>query len=86
MPLRRGADGRLGVESAGAGVTVNVINQAPGAQASATARTDSAGNRIVDVVIEQVKAAIAGDIARGAGPIPAALSGTYGLNRVAGAY
>lgn len=85
MPLRRGPDGRLGVDAAGAGVTVNVINNASGTQATARERSDG-GNRIIDVVIEQVKSSIAGDISRGAGPIPGALAGTYGLNRVAGAY
>lgn len=86
LPLRRGPGGRLGVESGAGGVTVNVINTAAGTQATAHERTDAGGNRIVDVVIEQVKAAIAGDITRGSGPIPGALAGTYGLNRVAGAY
>lgn len=86
LPLRRGPGGRLGVEAGAGSVTVNVINHASGAQATAHERTDAGGNRIVDVVIEQVKAAIAGDITRGSGPIPGALAGTYGLNRVAGAY
>ena len=38
------------------------------------------GTRVVDVFIDRVKSSIAGDINRGAGPIPAALSGTYGLS------
>lgn len=67
------------------GVVVNVVNNASGVQASARERTDN-GTRIIDVMIEQVKSSIAGDISRGAGAIPSALSGTYGLNRVAGAY
>lgn len=88
MPLTRGPGGRLGVDASGVGgsVTVNVINKADGTRASARERTDSSGARVVDVLIEQVQGAIAGDIARGAGPVPSALAATYGLNRVAGAY
>lgn len=85
MPLKRGPDGTLGVRGGGSNVTVNVVNHANGTQATARERNEG-GNRIIDVMIEQVKSSIAGDIARGAGPIPGALSGTYGLNRVAGAY
>ena len=85
IPLRRGPNGRLGVEGVGSNVQVNVINNASGTQATARERTDG-NNRIIDVVIEQVKGSIAGDISRGAGPIPAALGSAYGLNRVAGVY
>ena len=70
----------------GANVQVNVINNASGTQAQARERTDSNGGKIIDVFIEQVKGAIAGDIARGDGAIPAAMSRTYGLNRAMGAY
>ena len=41
---------------------------------------------MLDVFVEKVKGAIAGDIARGDGAVPAALNSTYGLSRVAGAY
>lgn len=70
----------------GGNVTVNVVNNANGAQARTQERQDSNGNRIIDVMIEQVKASIAGDIARGVGTIPSALERTYGANRAAGAY
>lgn len=88
LPLARLGNGKLGVQSAGGGasVQVNIINNAQGAQATANERTDQNGNRIVDVLIEQVKGSIASDIGRGRGPIPGALASTYGLNRVAGAY
>lgn len=86
LPLRRGRGGVLGVEaSGGANVTVNVINQA-GAQVTQRERQDGQGNRIIDVMIEQVKRAVAGDIARGGGAIPSAMESAYGLNRGAGAY
>lgn len=70
----------------GSNVTVNVVNNAGGTQASAAERQDGNGNRIIDVIIEQVKASIAGDIARGTGTVTSALERTYGANRAAGAY
>lgn len=69
----------------GSGVIVNVHNNATGAQATTREREEN-GMTVIDVMIEQVKTAIAGDISRGAGAVPNALQGTYGLNRVAGAY
>jgi len=77
------AQNRPGV---GASVQVNVINNASGTQAKASERSDGNGGRIIDVMIEQIKGAIASDISRGDGSIPAAMSRTYGLNRAAGAY
>jgi len=86
MPLKRGADGKLGVASQGAGnVVVNVINNGEG-QAKTEKRSDGRGGSIIDVVIEQVRGAIASDISRGSGPVPAAMQSSYGLNRAAGAY
>jgi lambda family phage tail tape measure protein len=70
----------------GGNVTVNVVNNAAGTQATAKERTDGGGNRFVDVFIEQIKGAIASDITRGSGAVPSAIQGTYGLNRTAGAY
>jgi hypothetical protein len=69
----------------GSGVVVNVINNVTGAQASTRERQEN-GTTVIDVMIEQVKSAIAGDISRGSGSVPSALQGAYGLNRVAGAY
>lgn len=88
FPLKRGADGKLGVVAHGAGggdVTVNVINNTD-AQARTERRTDGRGNSIIDVVIERTKAAIASDIGSGSGAVPAALQSTYGIKRTAGAY
>ena len=87
MPLSRGPDGTLGVRVQGTGaVTVNIINNASGAQATQSTRSDGKGNQVIDVFIEQLKGAIAGDIARGNGAIPAALGRTYGLNPTPGMY
>lgn len=84
LPLKRGPGGALGVQAAG-NVQVNVINNANGTQATASERQDG-DTRIIDVMIEQVKSAIGGDIARGGGPVSGAIERTYGLNRTAGAY
>lgn len=85
MPLKRGANGKLGVESSGSGgVVVNII-EAPG-KGGQTQQRQEGGQNVLDVFVEKVKGAIAGDIARGDGAVPAALNSTYGLNRVAGAY
>lgn len=70
----------------GSNVVVNVVNNASGAKATAQERQDSNGQRIIDVVIEQVKASIAADISRGVGTVTSALERTYGANRTAGAY
>jgi hypothetical protein len=86
FPLKRGADGKLGVSAEGVGgVTVNVINNS-GGQASTQQRSDGRGGKIIDVLIEQTKSAIAGDITSGNGSIPAAMASAYGLKRAAGAY
>jgi hypothetical protein len=84
--LKRGSNGALGIAGIGSNVTVNVINNANGTQATARETKDSGGNRMIEVFIEQVKGAIAGDISRGDGAVPSAMASTYGLNRVAGAY
>lgn len=86
LPLRRGADGKLGVSAdGGSSVTVNII-EAPGKGGQQAQRTDSNGSQVIDVWVEQISAKVWGDVARGAGPGPGVLANTYGLNRVAGAY
>lgn len=89
VPLARGANGKLGIQASGMGggsnVVINVI-EAPGKGGQQEQRTDSSGTKFIDVFVEQVKSAIAGDISRGNGAVPAAISSTYGLNRVAGSY
>ncbi|WP_444452042.1 hypothetical protein ACTTAI_13370 [Rhodobacter capsulatus] len=83
LPLDRDSSGKLGVRASGgsAQVTVNVHNNTPGAKATATERQEG-GERIIDVMIDQVRSMIAEDIANGRGPVPGVLAGTYGLNRV----
>jgi lambda family phage tail tape measure protein len=86
MPLTRMRDGDLGVKVNGGGSTVivNVI-EAAGKGGQQQQRTDSNGNQVIDVWVEQITAKVWGDVARGAGPGPGVLANTYGLNRVAGA-
>ena len=68
----------------GMGLVVNII-EAPGKGGETQQRQEN-GQNVLDVFVEKVKGAIAGDIARGDGAVPAALNATYGLNRVAGAH
>lgn len=68
----------------GGGVVVNVIESSE--KAGTVSRSNTNGQDMINVFVERVKSAIAGDIARGSGAVPAAMSQTYGLNRVAGAY
>lgn len=86
LPLKRGSDGKLGVSSDGSSVVVNVINNANGTKATQTQRSDGNGNRIIDVMIEQIDAAMADNVTRGNGRLPAAMESRYGLSRAAGAY
>ena len=89
MPLIRGSDGNLGVRAHGGGgggnMIVNIINKTDNTRVQQTQRTEG-NDKILDVIIEQIKNGIGGDISRGSGAIPSALESTYGLNRVAGAY
>lgn len=85
LPLTR-INGKLGVQAGGGGggVVVNII-ESPGNGGKQQQRQEG-GVSVVDVFIEQVKNSIAGDITRGSGAVPAAMSRTYGMNRVAGSY
>jgi hypothetical protein len=67
-------------------IVFNVINNASGTRATQTQRGDANGNRIIDVMLEQIDAAMADNISRGNGKTPAALESRYGLNRAAGGY
>ena len=78
LPLRRGANGRLGVEAQAP--VVNIYNNAP-----VQVRTEQEQDGSLAVYIEQIKNAIARDIRSGAGAVTSAMQGTYGLNRAAGA-
>lgn len=86
MPLARMPSGNLGVESSGGGnITVNIINNANGTQATTRERKEG-DNRILDVLIEQVDAYMAGGVTRGSSKTASAIQSTYGLSRAAGAF
>lgn len=68
----------------GGGVVVNVI-ESPGNGGKVEQRQEG-GQNVLDIWVDKIRGAIAGDIVRGDGAVPAALNATYGLNRVAGAY
>jgi hypothetical protein len=73
VPLKRNAQGDLGVGAAN--VTVNIVNNA-GASVTTEERTTPGGDRVVDVLIEQkVNQAIS------AGRFDTTMRGTYGLIR-----
>lgn len=89
MPLKRDSSGNLGVragtqQTQPANITINIIESAE--KAGTQERKMDNGTDMITVFVEKVKSAIASDISRGRGSVPGALSKTYGLNRVAGAY
>jgi hypothetical protein len=84
LPLSRMSGGDLGVKAGVGNVVVNVV-EAPGKGGEVRQSTDG-GQRIIEVMVERIKASIAGDVSRGLGSVPQAMERTYGLNRAAGAY
>lgn len=85
LPLKRGADGKLGVAGGSGGVVINII-ESPGNGGKTAERRGDNGSRIIDIMIERVKAAVGADIASGGGPVSGSLERTYGLNRTMGSY
>jgi phage-related minor tail protein len=77
MPLRRGADGSLGVQAQGGGsnVQVTVINNS-NVEAKTTETTDSRGNRKIEVMIGDLTAA---EVQRNGSSSQKALKSTFGL-------
>lgn len=74
MPLRRGADGKLGVGSAP--VTVNVYNNSSNTKTTQSEQVDSKGNREIIVTVEDIV-----ERALGLGKFDRTLSGAFGVNR-----
>jgi hypothetical protein len=80
MPLRRGADGRLGVEAGGGSaraLNVQIINQV--AEAQVSARRDSSGD--LQVLVEATKKSLAADVRRGGTDFSRAAEGAWRLSR-----
>ena len=78
MPLRRGADGSLGVAASGGSggnVSVQVINNS-NAQATTNETVDSKGNRKIEVVIGEMNA---GEISRSGSASQKSIRSTFGI-------
>lgn len=84
VPLPDGRSIPVSMRGGGSSMTVNII-ESPGNGGQQSRRTEN-GVDILDVMVEKIKSSIAGDISRGSGAVPGAMSRTYGLNRVAGSY
>lgn len=83
MPLRRGADGSLGVVATGGGssnqglqLNLQVINQT-GKPVEATARQTSGGG--IELLLTAAQTAIAGDVGQGQGQLYSALKARFNL-------
>lgn len=83
MPLRRGADGRLGVSAAGGGAgALNIaIHNNVGAQISA--RRDGSGD--LQIIVEATKQSLAADVRRGGNDFSRAAEAAWRLSRGAAA-
>jgi lambda family phage tail tape measure protein len=83
MPLRRGADGRLGVASSGGGMGDVIIHNYAGANVEAKRTPDGKGGFNMEVFVREVgdhiEGRIAENISSGIGPAPRAIEGRYGL-------
>lgn len=88
FPLTRNRAGDLAVHAVGGGGATVIVNliESPGNGGKTEQRQENNGTSVLDIYVEKIKDSIAGDINRGRGAIPSAMSSTYGLNRVAGAY
>lgn len=85
MPLRRTADGALGIKAQGMGanVTVNIIGSPSTPQINQT--TDDNGNTNIDVMFEKVESFIGSRVAKGQGALAEVLGSNFGLSRGFGA-
>lgn len=86
MPLQRNASGDLGVRATvpnSGNVQVNVY--APeGSSVKKKQTTNSSGDSVIDIIIEQAKSAVAGDIANGGTALSKAISSRFGLKESGG--
>lgn len=85
MPLRRTADGALGIKASGAGsnVVVNIIG-APSQPTVKQSQNDN-GMTTIDVMFEKVENFLGARVAKGQGALAEVLTGGYGMSRSAGA-
>lgn len=76
MPLKRGADGSLGVEGGAGGQTSVVVNNYSTAQAETKESVDSRGNRKIEVTIGEITA---GEMARSGSASQKTMRSTFGM-------
>lgn len=57
MPLKRGADGSLGVRASGGSVNIVVNNNAPGTEAKAQVKDDGNGGKTIEVIVDELVSA-----------------------------
>lgn len=76
LPLTRGANGKLGVQSQGGGTVVNVINNSNGTEIETQENVGPNGESRIDVmIVDKVKTAI------GDGRMDRTFKEVYGMNR-----
>ena len=75
MPLKRDANGNLGVRAGGGGNVEVVVNNYSTAQAETRETTDSRGNRRIEVVVGEM---VAGEVARTGSQTQQAFMNTFG--------
>lgn len=82
LPAAEADDFRAGRMGSGSSPEINInINTPPGTSARTERRNDGSGGYSIDVFIEQVEGAIAGNIGSGRGALAPALEGAYGIGR-----
>ena len=89
MPLHRDGNGQLGIKAKiprgdGSGNVIINIMTPEGTSAKTKKSTNSGGDTIVDVLIEQAKQSIANDIVKGGTTMNTAIEGRYALKSAAG--
>lgn len=78
MPLKRGANGSLGVQGGSGGGNVDVVVNNYGTEKASTKEsTDSRGNRRIEVIIGELTAA---EMSRPNSPVQASMRGTFGIS------
>jgi len=75
MPLKRDANGNLGVRAGGGGNVEVVVNNYSTAQATTSETTDSRGNRRIEVVVGEM---VAGEVSRTGSQTQQAFMNTFG--------
>jgi len=96
LPLKRNSKGELGVSASGSvqaassnvlvqpKVNVSVINNGGNSEATVQSKQNSDGSLDINVILDQMKAAVAGDISKGGTGLNKAFESRYGANPAVG--